>query len=188
EAGRIAGRSGEAGDEAELDRVFGSNECDWYRLSRSFGGHGRYAPGCSDHADLPTSQVGGQFREPIESARQPIVNRHVLAFDPAAFGKATAERMQYMFARSRCQRAEKPHHGHRRLLRARRQRPRSRAAEQRYERAALHSITSSASESRLSEILMPSALAVFKLITVSNLVGCNTGSSEGFAPLRIRAV
>src|SRR5262249_35564157 len=49
-----------------------------------------------------------------------------------------------------------------------------------------HSITSSASESRLSEILMPSALAVFKLITVSNLVGCN--SSEGFAPLRIRAV
>src|SRR5262249_35636178 len=54
--------------------------------------------------------------------------------------------------------------------------------------ATFHSITSSASESRLSEILMPSALAVFKLITVSNLVGCNTGSSEGFAPLRIRAV
>jgi hypothetical protein len=29
---------------------------------------------------------------------------------------------------------------------------------------------------------MPSALAVFKLITVSNLVGCNTGRSAGFAP------
>jgi len=57
------------------------------------------------------------------------------------------------------------------LLRARRERPRRRAAEQRDERAALHSITSSASESRLSEILMPSAFAVLRLITVSNLVG-----------------
>src|SRR5262249_50751295 len=77
-----------------------------------------------------------------------------------------------------------------RLLRARRERQRRRrAGEQRDELApSHHSITSSASESRLSEILMPSALAVFKLITVSNLVGCNTGSSEGFAPLRIRAV
>jgi len=92
--GRIAARPSEAGDEAYLDRVFGSNECDWYRLSRSFGGHGGYAPGRSDHADLPTSQVGGQFRELIESARQPIVDRNVLALDPAAFGKATAEGVQ----------------------------------------------------------------------------------------------
>ena len=47
------------------------------------------------------------------------------------------------------------------LLRARRERPRGcRAAEQRDEVAALHSITSSASESRLSEILTPSAFAV----------------------------
>src|SRR5262245_28193791 len=35
----------------------------------------------------------------------------------------------------------------------------------------VHSITSSASESRLSEIFSPSALAVLKLITSSNLVG-----------------
>src|SRR5262245_6061449 len=75
-----------------------------------------------------------------------------------------------------------------RLLRTRRKRPRGRAAEQRDELAARHSITSSASESRLSEILTPSALAVLRLITVSNLVGCNTGRSAGFAPLRIRAV
>jgi hypothetical protein len=31
-------------------------------------------------------------------------------------------------------------------------------------------------------------LAVLRLITVSNLVGCSTGRSAGFAPLRIRAV
>src|SRR5215471_6763988 len=75
------------------------------------------------------------------------------------------------------------------LLRARRERPRRRrAAEQRDEPPALHSITSSASESRLSEILMPSAFAVLRLITVSNLVVCITGRSAGFAPLRILAV
>src|SRR5262245_48216974 len=62
------------------------------------------------------------------------------------------------------------------------------ADERRDERATLHSITSSASDSRLSEILTPSALAVLRLITVSNFVGCSTGRSAGFAPLRIRAV
>jgi hypothetical protein len=36
---------------------------------------------------------------------------------------------------------------------------------------AFHSITSSASVSRLSEILSPSAFAVFRLITSSNLLG-----------------
>src|SRR3989442_1636545 len=77
-------------------------------------------------------------------------------------------------------------HRHRRLLRACRERPRyGRAAEQRDEVAALHSITSSASESILSEIVMPSAFAVLRLMTSSNLVGCSTGKSEGLAPLRI---
>ena len=33
--------------------------------------------------------------------------------------------------------------------------------------------------------LMPSALAVFMLMTNSNWVGCSTGRSEGFAPFRI---
>src|SRR5215831_19021394 len=34
-------------------------------------------------------------------------------------------------------------------------------------------------------IVRPSAFAVFRLITSSNLVGCWTGRSAGFAPLRI---
>src|SRR5262249_19183357 len=71
-----------------------------------------------------------------------------------------------------------------RLLRARRERPRdSRAAEQRDERAALHSITSSASDSTFSENLIPSVFAVLRLITNSNLVDCKTGKSAGLAPL-----
>src|SRR6266446_5549852 len=62
--------------------------------------------------------------------------------------------------------------------RARRERPRGCTAEQRDE--------ASASESRLSEMLTPSAFAVLRLITNSNLVTCCTGRSAGFVPLRMR--
>src|SRR5262249_44634720 len=73
------------------------------------------------------------------------------------------------------------------LLRACRERPRgSRAAEQRDELAASHSITSSAVARRLSGTVRPGILAVGRLVTVSNLLECTTGNSAGFAPLRMR--
>ena len=50
---------------------------------------------------------------------------------------------------------------------------------------AFHSITSSARASSVGGTMMPSAFAVFRLITSSNLVGCSTGRSAGFAPLKI---
>src|SRR5262249_1982281 len=71
------------------------------------------------------------------------------------------------------------------LLRARRQRPRRRAAEKRDERAPLHSITSSARSRNDSGIVRPSAFAVVRFTTRSNRVGCSTGMSPGFAPRRI---
>src|SRR5215470_6291428 len=74
-------------------------------------------------------------------------------------------------------------------LGAGRERPRCRcAAEQRDELASLHSITSSARESKLSEILTPSAFAVFKLITNWNLTVSITGRSAGLTPLSTRPV
>jgi hypothetical protein len=51
-----------------------------------------------------------------------------------------------------------------------------------------YSITSSAVVSSACGIDKPSALAVLRLITSSNLVDCCTGNSAGFAPLRIRPV
>src|SRR5499427_3071811 len=48
-----------------------------------------------------------------------------------------------------------------------------------------HSITSSARVSRVGGISRPSTLAVVRLMTKSNLVGCSTGMSAGFAPRRI---
>jgi hypothetical protein len=64
-------------------------------------------------------------------------------------------------------------------------RPRGRAAEQRDELAAFHSITSLARASSFSGIVRPSALAVVRLMTRSNSVGCSTGMSPGLAPRSI---
>src|SRR4051812_10084867 len=49
-----------------------------------------------------------------------------------------------------------------------------------------HSITSSAIASSPAEGVSPSVLAVLRLITSANLVGCKTGRSAGFMPLRMR--
>src|SRR3954470_14411129 len=74
-----------------------------------------------------------------------------------------------------------------RLLRVRGQGPDCRTAEQRDELAAFHSISSSAVASSFGGISRPSALAVLRFSTSSNLVGTCTGISPGFAPLRMRS-
>src|SRR5215510_298965 len=50
---------------------------------------------------------------------------------------------------------------------------------------ACYSITSSARASSVGGTSRPSALAVCRLMTNSNLVDCSTGRSAGLAPLRI---
>ena len=47
-----------------------------------------------------------------------------------------------------------------------------------------YSITSSARTSSVGGISRPSAFAVIRLTASSNLVGCSTGRSAGFAPRR----
>ena len=59
---------------------------------------------------------------------------------------------------------------YRRLLRARREWPRRRAADERDERAPFHSIVSSATNSSALGTSMPRALAVCRLMTNSNLL------------------
>jgi hypothetical protein len=61
-----------------------------------------------------------------------------------------------------------------------------RAAEQRYELAPLHSITSSASASSVGGSVRPSDVAVLRLMTSVSLVVCWTGRPAAFSPLRIR--
>src|SRR5262249_17591734 len=118
--------------------------------------------------------------------RPAVFDRYILALDIAGFGQALTEGGSHRRVRPGRRTVEKPDHRHRRLLRARRLRPcRRRAAEQRYELASFHSITSSARASSVAGTSRPSALAVVRLITRSNLVGCSTGMSAGFAPRKI---
>ena len=51
--------------------------------------------------------------------------------------------------------------------------------------AAPYSITSSARDRIDGGMVRPSAFAVLRLMTNSNVVGCTTGRSAGLAPLRI---
>ena len=116
------------------------------------------------------------------------LNAHVLPDAPTRLLQSLQERpeagLPYRIVRGCGQEHADPPHPLR-LLRSRRERPRRCAAEQRDELPALHSITSSASESSLSGTVSPSILAVSALMISSNLVDCMTGRSAGFAPLRM---
>src|SRR5262245_6831847 len=116
------------------------------------------------------------------------VDLHVAADAPAGLLETLQERaeagLKFPIVRSRGQ--ENANEAHLlALLRARRKRPRRRAAEQRDELALVHSITSSARASSVGGTVRPSAFAVFRLTTNSNITACWTGRSDGFAPFRI---
>src|SRR5712664_1492834 len=59
------------------------------------------------------------------------------------------------------------------------------AAAKRHARLHGYSITSSARASNVGGTVRPSAFAVLRLTTISNLVANSTGRSAGLAPLRI---
>src|SRR5262249_16531732 len=119
-----------------------------------------------------------------------IINPHIVAVGPAQLLQPLLEcREAYLLVlivhgRGR-EHADPPHPLC--LLRACLKRPRSRAAEQRDEVAPLHSVTSSARCCKNKGTSRPSALAVLRLITSSNLTGIWTGSSPGFSHLRMRS-
>src|SRR5262249_2416391 len=138
--GRIAARPSEAGDETELDRVFGDAENDRDRPGCGFSRQRRHrAPWRRNHTRLPMHQVSHLLGEPVEAPfRQAILDGNVLALDVAGFTNALSECGQKActIGKERPRSAEEPDHRHRGLLRARRKRPRGRrAAEQRYELA-----------------------------------------------------
>src|SRR5262249_11945669 len=106
---------------------------------------------------------------------------------PKAFMKCNKQGLRFGIALGQIQENADPPNALA-LLRARRQRPRRRAAEQRDEFApAAHSITSSARASSVGGTARPRALAVLRLIAKSYLVGACTGRSAGFSPLRMRS-
>src|SRR5262249_23926848 len=154
--------------------------------SRLLCGERPSVAGHKQHGHLAANQLGRQHRKSIElTLGKAVFDGHVVAFDVAGFLEALLERGDLLAQRSARSSAQESNHGHHRLLRVRRERPRGyRAAEHRDELAPLHSITSSARASSVGGTLRPSVLAVLRLITKSNLAESMTGRSAGFSPLR----
>src|SRR5262249_5594579 len=103
--------------------------------------------------------------------RETVFDRHIAAVDITGFSQAATERGREIGSVILTERVQEPDHRHRRLLRARRKRPRgSSATEQCDELAPPHSITSSAVLSSVGGTARPSDLAVWWLMTSSNLL------------------
>src|SRR6516162_3555662 len=163
-------------------------EDDRDRCGRSFGrlGSGGVA-GRNDNGNAAADEVSHERRQAIVSPIQPMVlDRHVLALDVPGFVEAFTERSGNARGGIGRPNVDEADDRHRRLLRPRRKRPSGcRAAEKGDELASPHSITSSARSRNGSGIVRPSAFAVVRLMTSSNLVGCSTGMSAGLVPCRI---
>ena len=131
----------------------------------------REVAGRGDHGDLPTNQFGRHLRQSISLICGPAVyDRYVIALDIAGVFETLVKSTQTLRGPLRRCGVEEPDHRHRWLLPTRRDRPRRRrAAEQRDELAPFHSITSSARASSCGGTVRPSALAVLRLMTSSNL-------------------
>jgi hypothetical protein len=94
DAGRVAARPGEAGDQTKPNRVIADTKDDWDRSCCNFGRErsGR-ASRRGDYGHLSADQIGHQCRQAVVWALQPVVlDRHVLAVDVAGFVEAFAER------------------------------------------------------------------------------------------------
>src|SRR6516225_94782 len=192
EAGEVAARVGEAGDHTALDRITDSHE--YNRNSSRLLPQSLNRPSAPSHDNIRVE--GQELRDAILHTVHIIggpllVELHITTCRPAQYGQLLPQRtntdLPYLIGFGEWDQ-DANFALVRRLLRAHRERPRGHSAEQRDELAAfhLHSITSSARASRPGGTSTPSAFAVLRLITSSNFVGCITGKSAGFSPLRMR--
>src|SRR5262249_21090289 len=188
-AGHVAARAIPIGHQAERDRVTAGLEDNRNDRGHSFGGDSCGGARRGDHEDLSAHQIGGHPGQLIvPTLRPPVFDLDVMVLDVTGSPKPLPNSEQRAPLRLDRTAIDKPDHRHRSLLRPRRERPRGgSAAEQRYELAPPHSITSSARASSVDGTSRPSTFAVLRLITNSYLVGACTGRSAGFSPLRMRS-
>src|SRR5215471_15305196 len=161
---QVTARPSEADDKTEPDRVLGGNKGDRDRRGCRLGSGRRGGRARGDYSDLSANQFGRQLRQSIVLVLgEAIDDCYVLALHIADLFEALAKCAQTVRHRVGRSGVEQPNHRHRRLLRARRERPCDcRAAEQRDELAAFHSITlmscrlpSSSGESKLIPVMLP---------------------------------
>src|SRR5438034_1324277 len=150
-------------------------EHDGDRLGRLSGGADLGRRGCENDVDLHAYKFRCQIGQLLDPFRPAKLDDNTLALDITEVAQAHLQRRYPIRpGGGTTETKESDPRDLRRLLRARRQRPRSRCtANERYELAPPHhSITSSARASRVGGTVRPSILAVLRLMTSSNLVGC----------------
>src|SRR5262249_33753543 len=191
EPSRVAPRVRHAFHETAADRIGDLHEYHRDGARRLQHWACRRTPDGQNDVGVERHQFGGIFADALGITGAPSdVDVRVASLGPAQLGQSLQEcgearlrrrivgRKIYQYADAPCPFG---------LLRPRRKRPRGRrAADERDELATLHSITSSAATSSFSGTVSPSIVAVWALITNSNLFDCTTGRSAGLAPLRMR--
>src|SRR5262249_14652980 len=184
----VRGRMRQTRHDTAVNGVADSSHHNGNRCSGLLRGEHRLGAPSENDVYFEANQIVRQLRKSlIAPSCIAVLETHVFSLDIAEITESLSKGID---GRQRFERQDTDGDYFPRLLRARRERPRGRRpAEQRDELApSHHSITSSASASKRSGMVRPSVLAVFRLITNSNLVDCSTGRSAGFAPLRIFAV
>ena len=159
-----------------------------------FGSLGRRRGRCDNHVHIAARQLGCQLDKPFHlSLSKASFNHDVLSLDPAEGAQFLQERLHAGIVSDNgcgCSAATIRSGTHVRHCCARAASGHSAGAATALPSNAMksrrfHSITSSARASSVGGTVRPSALAVVRLMTRSNLVGCSTGMSAGFAPRRI---
>src|SRR5262249_55201806 len=195
QAGDVAVRSRQAGDQAGADRVPSRRENDGDDRRRLLGSQDHGSARRDNNINLALDELGGNLSGTGGSTLRPaILDRDRTTLNPAEFAQSLYKSGGPLALSRGRGRAQKPNGLQlRRLVPARRARPRAGcAAEQRDELAPLHlrghSITSSARTSSDGGIVRSRAFAVLRLTTNSNFVGRSMGRSVGLLPLRMRSI
>ncbi len=143
EPGCVAARPIEVHDQAGCDWIDATYEDNWNRCGCRVGRKCRSAASRrDDHGYAPADNISGQRNKSIGlTVRRAEIDRHVPAFDITRVFQGLAECCHQMKVKGLA--VQKSDHRHRRLLRARRDRPRRSAAEKHDELTSRHSVTSS---------------------------------------------
>src|SRR5262245_2454875 len=146
---------------------------------------------CNDKVHVETYQFSRKFCGPIgASVGITVLDSYVLSFDVPDSVKTFPKRLQARCVIGCRRGAEKSNAiNYSRMLclgrKARAEHQGSKSQSQKPADRDPHRITRSALASTLGGIVTPICLAVLRLITNSNFVGCSTGKSAGLVPLRI---
>src|SRR5215813_11331446 len=185
----IAAGPSQTGDDADAHGIPRADEDDRDRLDGGLGRHRARRRRHDDEVDLGLDELVEQDREALHVAVGPALHYDdVLPFDVALLAEAALEGIEEVLVRrgrpcfeetdapdpGRVLGAGHPGHGH------------ESGRDGADEAPPAHPwITSSARASSDGGTVRPALLAVFRLMRSSSRVGCSTGRSLGFAPLRI---